>query len=209
VENNKDDITENDKPQINEADEPVIEQENEIQKNDNYYLEQLLEDPPKSDEPRLEFEYCVSRILISIRAVSSTRSACFFLLNNAKEEIKLEAYATDVPKKLIKKIRFPFGNDLVSSIIKNEKPEIVTEIKEESQKELIPYYSEEAGIKSLIGVPIFYENSIIGVLCADSPLTDAYDSVMVNFLSQLNTLITTLLGSYIEKYDLQLAYKSL
>jgi diguanylate cyclase (GGDEF)-like protein len=194
---------ENNKQEIKSEDD-TIQQEKE-----NIHLENLMEDPPKSDEPRLEFEYCVSRILVSIRAVSSTRSACFFLMNNAKEEIKLESYATDVPKKLLKKVRFPIGNDLISSILKNEKPEIVTEIQDESQAELIPYYSVTADIKSFIGVPVFYENQVIGVLCADSPLADAYDSVMVNFLSQLNTLITTLLGSYIEKYDLQLAFKSL
>lgn len=186
-----------------------ISEQSEIPEKEAIYLDNLMEDPPKSDEPRMEFEYCVSRLLVSIRAVSSTRSALFFLMNNAKDEIKLEAYATDVPKKLNKKVRFQIGNDIISSILKSEKPEIVTEIKSESEKELLPYYNESAEIKSFIGVPVYYEKNVIGVLCADSPLSDAYDSVMVNFLAQLNTLITTLLGSYIEKYDLLQAYKSL
>lgn len=184
----------------------LIDKKDEIKDS---HIDSLMEDPPRSDEPRREFDYCISRLLVSIRSVSSTRSALFFLVNSAKNEIKLEAYATDVPNKLNKKFRYTIGNDIVSSIIKNKKPEIVSEINEQAESELLPFYKEKADIKSFIGVPIFYEDEVIAVICADSPLTEAYDSVMVNFLGQLNKLITTLLGSYIEKYDLIVAYKSL
>ncbi|MDC1068290.1 GAF domain-containing protein [Candidatus Kapabacteria bacterium] len=204
IEEKNNDILPDIKKEINDI---VDEEKLEIPQTP--YLDMLLEDAPNSDEPKREFEYCVSRLLTSIRAVSSTRSALFFLVNNNKNEIKLESYATDVPDKLNKKIRFSFGTDLISSVAKNKKPEIVTEINSDSEEDLIPYYNTKSDIKSFIGVPVFYDKKIVGVLCADSPLTDAYDSVMVNFLSQFNSLISTLLGSYIEKYDLIHAFKSL
>ena len=89
------------------------------------------------------------------------------------------------------------------------KPEILTEINPSSELELIPYYVKKRGVVSFIGVPVFFNGEVIGVLCADSEVEDAYDSIIANFFGHFTKLIATLLNSYIEKYDLIQARKTL
>ena len=183
---------------------PYVEKKIEIS------VDNLMEEAPNhEDEPRKEFEYCLSKILLAIRSVSNTSSAVFMLYNDKKEQIKIEAFVTDSPEKINKSKRKELGTDIVSQIIKNKKPEILSEINPDAELELIPYYTKANKTISFIGVPVFYNGEVIGVLCADSIYEDAYDSVIVNFFGHFTKLIATLLNSYIEKFDLIQARKTL
>ena len=83
------------------------------------------------------------------------------------------------------------------------KPEILAVISPASGLALIPYYKQSVGTSSFIGVPVFYDNSIIGIICADSDVVDSYDANTVGFLGHFTKLIGSLLHSYIEKHDLK------
>lgn len=161
------------------------------------------------NEPKKEFEYLLSRVLMVIRSVTNTRTASFILVNPEKKELILESYVTDIPESITDHVRYPIENDIISQIIIYQKPEILTEINPSAELELLPYYGKAAGTQSFIGVPVFYNNSIIGVLCADTNILDAYDSITVGFLGHFTKLITALVHSYTEKYDLLQASKTL
>jgi diguanylate cyclase (GGDEF)-like protein len=107
------------------------------------------------------------------------------------------------------KVKFPIGNDVVSQIVMNVRPEILTEINPAAELDLIPYYTENSGITSFIGVPVFYDDTVMGVLCADTTVTDAYDIRTVGFFGHFTKLIAALVESYIEKYDLSQADRTL
>ena len=175
-----------------------------ISKKIDLTLDHLMEEaPPEGDEPRHEFEYCLSRILLAVRSVSNTKTASFLLFNHRTKEIKLDAYVTDSPELINSKIKYGLNGDIISQILINAKPEILTEINPNAVGELLPYYNSPPEIQSFIGVPVFYKGDTIGIICADSLDLDAYGRGTVNFFAHFTQLIATLLGSYIEKYDLK------
>lgn len=179
----------------------------------DYPLSSLLEEIPNlSNEPRKEFDYMLSRVLMAIRSVSNTKTAALILVNSEKRELILESYVTENESAISEKHRIRLGNDIVSQIVNNIKPEILSEINPSAEMDLIPYYKKSTGVASFVGLPVFYENSLVGVLCADSTDPDAYDSIMVGFLGHFTKIISGLLKSYTERYDLvqdSKAYKAI
>lgn len=173
-------------------------------------LSVLMEDIDElGREPRKEFEYLLSRVLLIIRSVINTRTAAFILVNNEKSELILESYVTNLPQSITPNVKLPFGNDVVSQIISNSKPEILTEINPSAELDLIPYYITPVGVSSFVGVPVFYNNAVIGILCADTDEADAYDSATVGFIGHFTKLISALVHSYTDKYDLLQSHKTL
>ncbi len=170
----------------------------------------LIEEAPVlNHEPRKEFDYFLQRVLMIIRSVTNTRTAVFFLVNSSKREFVLESVVTDVPDNITANRRFAITNDVVSQIAVNLKPEILSEMNPSAELDLIPYYKKSVGTASFIGVPVFYNNMITGVLCADSDIVDAYDSLTVGFLGHFTKLIAGLVHSYTEKFDLIQASRTL
>jgi diguanylate cyclase (GGDEF)-like protein len=165
--------------------------------------------PIMGQEPRKEFEYFLSRVLMVIRSVTSTRTAVFMLVNHEREQLILEAFESDVPDAITTVRKIVFSNDIVTQIVLNVKPEILTEINPSAELDLIPYYTRSVGTLSFIGVPVFYQNSVVGILCADSDIANAYDHTIVSFLGHFTKLIGGLVHSYTEKYDLMQASRAL
>ncbi len=170
----------------------------------------LMEDEPNiSLEPRKEFEFFVSRALLIIRSVIKTRTVSLILVNAEQKNLILESYITSVPDAITDNIKIPMGNDVVSQIIGNGKPEILTEINPSAELELIPYYKQATGTSSFIGLPIFYEKEVMGIITCDTNEKNAYDASTVSFLGHFSKLISGLIQSYTEKYDLLQAEKTL
>ncbi len=165
--------------------------------------------PVHSREPRKEFEFFQIRVLRLIKEYTKTTTASFFLVNLEREELILQQIVSEKKEKLKTQTRYRIAGDIISQIVKNQKPQILSEINPSAVVDLVPYYKEKAGIGSLIGVPVFYNNAVIGVLCADSEATDAYDSYSVEFLGKMTRLIAGLVHSYTDKYDLLQASRTL
>ncbi|HRP01136.1 MAG TPA: GAF domain-containing protein [Candidatus Kapabacteria bacterium] len=161
------------------------------------------------DEPKQEFEYFVSRILLIIKSVTDSCSVLLVLVDNNVENFSIEAFTTDKELNIESKKKIPISNDIISQIIKNSKPEILSEINPSAVKDLIPYYAEEVEIKSFIGIPIIWNDIVIGVMCADSINLDCFDSATVSFMGQFSKLISGLVKSYTHKIDLIEAAKTL
>ncbi|MFC2131885.1 GAF domain-containing protein, partial [Bacteroidota bacterium] len=166
-------------------------------------LSELMEtDPAFGLEPRKEFEYFLIRVLKVIRAVTSTKSTVFMLVNSERRELIVEAFDSEVPGKIAVRKRIPFGNDIVSQIVANMKPEILTEINPNAELDLIPYYLQPVGTSSFFGMPVYFNNAIVGILCVDSDEINAYDTSIVGLFGQIAKLIGGLVKSYTGKYDL-------
>lgn len=160
-------------------------------------------------EPRKEFEYFLNSVLKVIRSITNTRTSAFLLLNNEKKQLILQSFDTQNPEAITPKLKLPIRDDIISQIARNQKPEILTEINPAVELDLIPYYTRPVGTGSFVGVPVFYNNTLIGILCADSSAPDAYEAFTVGFLGQFTKLIGTLVNTYTEKYELLQASKTL
>jgi diguanylate cyclase (GGDEF)-like protein len=188
-----------------------VKVQTETRKIEGLSADFLKQDPIDNlSDPKHEFEYCINRILSAIKSVGSIGTTALFMVNHNANEYKLEAFSTNFPSdKITNKKKFAFRTDIISQIINNSKPEILSEINPNSELELITYYVDKIGISSFIGVPIYYREDIIGVLTADSEFTDGFDASTVNYFSHFTRLIAILIHNYVEKYDLSQSQKTL
>ena len=121
----------------------------------------------------------------------------------------MEARVTD-SSRFIASRRFALGHDLVSKVALTGKPELVTEVNELSEHELICYYDIPASVKSFAGVPVFFSNASgeqtvdqpVAVIAVDSLVVDAFGTETITLLGQFTKLISALIKSYTDKYDL-------
>lgn len=167
-------------------------------------MEEIVEETPESakNEPRREFEFLLQRVLLAIRSAMSARTTAYWWFAADRKQLTLESKISDVPEAMQKRNSFPLGNDALSHIAENGAPEILTEISSDAELQLLPYYAVSAQTRSFVGVPIFFNTAVVGVLTADSTEDDAYDNTTVSFLGHFTKLISGLIQSYTEKYDL-------
>ena len=153
-------------------------------------------------EPRKEFDHLLSRVLMAIRSVIDARTAGYAWINHEKQQLVIESYVTETKEQFTSQRKLPFGNDVITQIAMSGKPEILTEIHPSSELDLLNYYTSNAKTMSFIGVPVYFNGMVIGVLFADSDQQDAYDALSVGFLGHFTKLIAGLVQSYTGKYDL-------
>jgi len=153
-------------------------------------------------EPRKEFDHLLSRVLMAIRSVIDARTAGYAWINQEKQQLVIESYITETKGEFTAQRKLPFGNDVITQIAMSGKPEILTDIHPSSELDLLNYYTANAKTMSFIGVPVYFNGMVIGVLFADSDQKDAYDALSVGFLGHFTKLIAGLVQSYTGKYDL-------
>ncbi len=162
-------------------------------------------------EPRTEFNFLLHKILLVVKEVLFAHSVVFFWANRDKGQMVMEARVSDNLNSITLR-RFTMSSDLVSHVAENGKPELLNEVNPKSELELFPYYNSSVGIRSFIGVPVYFSTQQadhspglpVGVIAIDSKAKDAFGSETCALLGQFTKLISTLIKSYTDKYDLLL-----
>jgi diguanylate cyclase (GGDEF)-like protein len=161
-------------------------------------------------EPRSEFSFLLNKLLHAMKSVLFAHSVAFFWANREKQQMVMEAKATDSLNFMPMK-RHPIGQDIVSQVARSGKPQVLGRVSALAEQELVSYYSGNEGIKSLIAVPVFYlaglngaEKLPEGVIVADSKAEDAFGAETLTLLGQFTKVISALIKSYTNKYDLLL-----
>ena len=160
-------------------------------------------------EPRTEFNFLLQKILRLMKDVLFAHSVVFFWANREKQQMVMEARVSDSQGTMTSR-RFPFGHDLISRVAETSAPEIIDEVNPDSERELLPYYSVPASVKSFAGVPVYYARPQqhspgppVGVLAIDSKAPDAFGDETLLLIGQFTKLISGLIRSSAEKYDLR------
>ncbi len=180
-----------------------IEDNSEQTKKFELPINLLLEEVPGfGDEPKKEFEYFLGRILVAIKNILPSNSVAFYLANAERNELVLETIISDSEEFIKRDDKFTVSNDIVSQIYLAAKPEILTEINPNAELDLIPYYRKSVKISSFIGVPVFFNDSVVGILCVDSKHSDVFDNYSVSILGHFTKLLSGVVYSYAQKYDL-------
>lgn len=162
----------------------------------------------RESEPRVEFHSLVDKTLLVVKNTLFAHSAAFFWKNPERNQIVLEGVATDSVA-FVKTRRFDIGTDLVSAVAMSGKPQILSEVNPAAMTEILRYYESSAGVRSAVAVPVFFRSSVqdvetVGVLVADSTAEDAFGQETVDLLGRFTKLISGLIKSYTDKYDLLL-----
>ncbi|HTP12235.1 MAG TPA: sensor domain-containing diguanylate cyclase [Bacteroidota bacterium] len=159
--------------------------------------------------PKSEFTLLMKKVLSMVQNMYFAHTAALFWINRDKKQLVLESYVTNSTKFTCHRRR-ELGLDLISQIANSGKPQLVTEINELSQPEMLGYYEEVEPVKAFVGVPIFYAQLAIepqhpvAVLAMDCLEQDAYGTETLASLGNVTKLISGLIRSYTDKYDLLL-----
>ena len=123
----------------------------------------------------------------------------------------VEARVSESPSFMASR-RYPMGHDLVSKIAESGKPELLTEVNTMSEHELLRYYDATVGIKSFVGVPVYFPKTReeviaeqpVAVIAVDSKVEDQFGLETLSLLGQYTKLVSALIKTYNDKFDLLL-----
>lgn len=159
-------------------------------------------------EPRSEFHSLLDKVLLVIKDVLFAHTVAFFWVNREKQQVVLEAMATESTC-FMSGTRFAIEQDLVSQVATSGKPQVIGRINAASEQEVLRYYEGPAGVQSAFGVPVFFMSpahdiSPVGMIVADSKVEDQFGDETLALLGRFTKLVSSLIKSYTDKYDLLL-----
>lgn len=165
--------------------------------------------PLFGNEPKQELEYFITRMLMIIKSTVSANTIALLLFDKAQYGLKLYSYVTENDDNIIKDSFIKFGDDILSEIVRNSKPELLTNINLVAVKDIFPYYKQSIEIKSFAGIPIFHKNEPIGVLAIDSFEENSIDSNVIGYVANFTKLISSIITSLNEKFEQSIATRVL
>jgi diguanylate cyclase (GGDEF)-like protein len=154
------------------------------------------------DDPKNEFKILLDLVLKSIKNVTFANTVAFFWVNTEKDILVFESCATGSDQFILKKKdTFPLGSNLMGKIAVKGKPEIVSQTNFDAERDLLGYYKESEFVKSIIGIPVFFDEMVVGVIIIDSKDEDAYGMETIELLTSFVDLVACLIRNSTEKYD--------
>jgi diguanylate cyclase (GGDEF)-like protein len=202
---------------IPEVEEPLVFEEPQLEPAMQSYLDTLRSfdsQPRRANEPRdprSDFVVILAEELDILREQVGATSAMFFWVNTKRQHLVLESAALDdqAYQFLVSDKRFPIELDAVSRIVAKRKPELHSTINPQAERDLIPYYRDAIGISSFAGMPVFFGDGLVAVLTVDSAIPDQFSPETLRILTNHSRLLSALIRSYIEKYDLLASARAL
>ncbi len=153
------------------------------------------------DDPRAEFDFLTSKLLQAVKEQVLAHTVGLYWINMDREQIIIGEFVTDSGSFTTAR-RLSLGNDLISRVGYDGKPVVVSDVSPASESDLVIYYDTTEGIRSFVGVPMYFGGEAIAVLAADSKAHDAFGLETVASMGRFTSLLTLLLGSYNQKFDL-------
>ncbi len=145
-----------------------------------------------------QLSFLLERILIIVRELFSAHTAIYFWYDKRKSSLTIEKYASVSHE--IEKRKLEIQNDILGQIISKQEPGLLTDIPPISERENFRYYSQPQKIKSFLGVPVFHNSNLIGILAVDSKTVDAFGIEQMYMLGRFVRLITVLIDLFAHKH---------
>jgi diguanylate cyclase (GGDEF)-like protein len=150
-----------------------------------------------SDE---QFIFVLEKILNVIKDAYLANSVIFFWYSDSNQELSIQKYFSNTEDAITKK-HFPLEDDIISKIVQNQEPVHLNEISPNAELDVVRYYDTPQGIKSLVGVPLFYAETLTGVLVVDSKASDAFGIETVYSLGRFVRIIAIIISLFDEKFS--------
>lgn len=159
-------------------------------------------------EPKAEFHTLVNKVLLVLKDVLFAHSVAFFWANHDKQQMVIEAM-TSSSENFMKEKRFPIEDDIASQVAKTGKAQMFGRVNASSESSIARYYEQPEGVQSVLCVPVFFMDGTkdirpVGVIVADSKAEDAFGAETLVLLGRFTKLVSSLVKSYTDKYDLLL-----
>ncbi len=201
-------------PPIRKAEKEIPEEQEAIEEQTDpsikVYLDSLrgFDSLPRrageAREPRKDFVLMLSELLELLREHIEAQSVLFFWMNSRKQQLVLECASLDdfAFKYLVPERRYALDNDAVSRTAVRAEPQLIQRIAPQAEYDLIPYYTDVIGVRSFAAMPVFFGDSLVAVVAVDSLIEDQFSAETLRLLTEYSKLISGLVRSYIETYDL-------
>jgi diguanylate cyclase (GGDEF)-like protein len=171
------------------------------------YLKIASETVPANVGQDEYFGFVLEKILQVAKEAFLAHSAMFFWYNKKKETLNLDRFVS--ASKDISRRKFEKENDILSQIIEKEEPLWLPNISATTEADNIRYYSTPQGIRSFVGVPLFYGKTIAGILALDSKGEDSFNVETVYSLGRLVRVISIIISLFEEKFTESLSEQRL
>jgi diguanylate cyclase (GGDEF)-like protein len=148
---------------------------------------------------RDEFLYFIRQFFIIIRSVLDANTLAFVWVNHSSQmlDFRLLLSGNDTRPSLITKQQVRFGNDIISQIVRDARPQIISKLNTSNvELDYFNYYTKSVGTNSFIGIPVYFENTVIAVLCADSRKINAFSQEDYSFLGCFTKVISSLINTF-------------
>lgn len=145
-----------------------------------------------------QFTFVLEKILTVIKDAFLAHTSVFFWYNKKTNRLTLEQFVSSSDE--ITPQKFEIEDDILSKIVQKEEPELLTDINATAEQDVIRYYHSPQGIKSFVGVPLFYGKQLMGVLALDSKSTDDFGIETIYSLGRFVRVISIIIALYEEKY---------
>ncbi|RMF58804.1 MAG: GAF domain-containing protein [Calditrichaeota bacterium] len=145
------------------------------------------------------FDLFLETFLPLLKQILVANSVILLLVNFYKKKFYLRAHHTDQPNLLSSEEYFELTEGLPALILKSQQPLLENHLPE--SEHLLPYYKEKGGAKSFMGVPLFFDDLLIGILCVDSRLEESFSDDDLSILTELSKILTIQLASSNKLYE--------
>ena len=162
---------------------------------DKIVHEELPEDVNHDEQ----FGFVLEKILSVVKDAYMAHTAAFFWYNKNRKRLTLERYLSSSQN--ITQQKFDVEDDILGKVVQKEEPELLTDIPTNAEIDVIRYYNTPQGIKSFIGVPLFYGKSLTGILVLDSKVNDAFGIEQVYSLGRIVRVISVIISLFEEKFS--------
>jgi len=147
-----------------------------------------------------QFTFVLERMLTIIREAYAANTAIFFWYNKKKDKLSIEKYVSGSPDQIAQR-KFDIEDDILSKIVQNGEPELLSDISPAAEADVIRYYSSVQGIRSFVGVPLFYDKQLIAIIAVDAKAGDAFGIETIYSLGRFVRVITMIITIFEEKHS--------
>ncbi|MCJ7554367.1 MAG: diguanylate cyclase, partial [Ignavibacteriaceae bacterium] len=146
-----------------------------------------------------QFGFVLEKILTVIKEAYGAHTALFFWYNKRKEKLTIEKFISSCDQ--VTKSKLDIEDDILSKIVQRSEPELLTDISPAAEADVIRYYDSPQGIRSFVGAPIYYDNSLIAILAVDSKVGDQFGIETIYSIGRFVRVITMIVQIFEEKHS--------
>jgi diguanylate cyclase (GGDEF)-like protein len=146
-----------------------------------------------------QFTFVLEKILTVIKEAYSAHTAIFFWYNKQKEKLSIEKFVSNSTE--LARRKFDIEDDILSKIVQKGEPELLSDISPAAEADVIRYYNSPQGIRSFVGVPLFYDRSLIAIIAMDAKVADAFGIETVYSMGRFVRVITMIITIFEEKHS--------
>jgi diguanylate cyclase (GGDEF)-like protein len=154
-----------------------------------------------------QFGFVLEKILTVVKESYAAHTAIFLWYNKSKEKLSIEKFISNSSELTVKKL--DVEDDILSKIVEKGEPELLTDIPTTAEADVIRYYNSAQGIRSFVGVPLFYDKSLVAVLALDAKVEDAFGIETIYALGRFVRVITMIISIFEGKHSDTISHQRL